>query len=387
MADYFKEDDYNYAFHFFGTTVAPEDALAHNLLGGRTIFDYYGDKGRKVDQRNIVSDQDPVNERDGTAVTGDRRLGLRRRLGPEVGHGLARLQPTHASTISTVPTSTCSARTTTSRTASPGARTSRVSGTAANVEWLMGANYFSEKMHGEVKVPLTNFAVLVNALNAGNPDWVDLPAGALNSLNYWQKGDVDVEAYGLFVAGQVQLHRRLGPDARRPLQLREAHGHRLVHLRRDRRQRADRQVEVLGQGHAEGAVRVHEQPRRPGLRAVHAGLQVRRDQHRQPQRRHRSGVRRRVRNRLQDAVRRRPRLAAHRRVLLRLHRPAGRLRQRAERRADGQCGLGREHGRRGRVARAPDGRPVGELLGHVARCDVHGLRDGRLPATTSSRST
>ncbi len=42
MADYFKEDDYNYAFHFFGTTVVPEDNLAHNLLGGRTIFDYYG---------------------------------------------------------------------------------------------------------------------------------------------------------------------------------------------------------------------------------------------------------------------------------------------------------------------------------------------------------
>ena len=57
MADYFEEDDYNYAFHFFGTTVTPEDALAHNLLGGQTIFDYYGAKGKKPDQRNIVSDR------------------------------------------------------------------------------------------------------------------------------------------------------------------------------------------------------------------------------------------------------------------------------------------------------------------------------------------
>ena len=55
-------------------------------------------------------------------------------------------------------------------------------------------------MHGEVKVPLTNFAVLVNALNAGNPDWVNLPAGALNSLNYWQNGDVNIDAWGAFAA-------------------------------------------------------------------------------------------------------------------------------------------------------------------------------------------
>ncbi len=35
-----------------------------------------------------------------------------------------------------------------------------VSGTAANVDWLLGANYFSEKMHGEVKVPLTNLGLV-----------------------------------------------------------------------------------------------------------------------------------------------------------------------------------------------------------------------------------
>jgi iron complex outermembrane recepter protein len=100
MADYFKENDYNYAFHFFGTTVVPEDGLAHNALGGETIFDYYAARGKKPDQRNIVSDQDPINKRGATSIAS-------------------------CVTISTAPTSTCSARTTTSSRANRGARTSR----------------------------------------------------------------------------------------------------------------------------------------------------------------------------------------------------------------------------------------------------------------------
>jgi iron complex outermembrane receptor protein len=201
MADYFQEDDYNYAFHFLGTTVVPEDQLAHNLLGGRTIFDYYADRGRKPDQRNIVSDQDPINERDGTAVSAiidwdfadgwnlksitawrDFNRFLRDDLdGSDVDMFGQNNYIEESESWS---------------------QDFTVAGTAANVEWLMGANYFSEKMHGEVKVPLTNFAVLVNALNAGNPAWVNLPADALNSLNYWQNGDVDVEAYGVFLQGR-----------------------------------------------------------------------------------------------------------------------------------------------------------------------------------------
>jgi len=201
MADYFQEDDYNYAFHFLGTTVVPEDELAHNLLGGRTIFDYYADRGKKPNQRNIVSDQDPINERDGTAVSAiidwdfadgwnlksitawrDFNRFLRDDLdGSDVDMFGQNNYIEESESWS---------------------QDFTVAGTAANVEWLMGANYFSEKMHGEVKVPLTNFAVLVNALNAGNPDWVNLPAGALDSLNYWQNGDVDVEAYGVFLQGR-----------------------------------------------------------------------------------------------------------------------------------------------------------------------------------------
>ena len=193
MADYFQEDDYNYAFHFLGTTVVPEDQLAHNLLGGRTIFDYYADRGRKPDQRNIVSDQDPINERDGTAVSAivdwdfadgwnlksitawrDFNRFLRDDLdGSDVDMFGQNNYIEESESWS---------------------QDFTVAGTAANVEWLMGANYFSEKMHGEVKVPLTNLGLVFG-----------LPADFFNSGNYWQNGDVDVEAYGLFVQGRYSF--------------------------------------------------------------------------------------------------------------------------------------------------------------------------------------
>ena len=204
MADYFKEDDYNYAFHFFGTTVTPEDALAHNLLGGQTIFDYYGAKGKKPDQRNIVSDQDPVNQRDGTAVSAIIDWGF--------GDGWNLKSITAWRDFSRFLVDDLDGsdvdmfgQNNYIEESESWSQDFTLSGTALNVEWLMGASYFSEDMYGEVKVPLTNFAVLVNALNAGNPNWVDLPAGALNSLNYWQKGSVDVEAYGLFVEGKYNF--------------------------------------------------------------------------------------------------------------------------------------------------------------------------------------
>ena len=190
MADYFQEDDYNYAFHFLGTTVVPEDKLAHNLLGGRTIFDYYADRGRKPNQRNIVSDQDPINERDGTAVSAIidwdfadgwnlKSITAWRDFSRFLRDDLDGSDVDMFGQNNYIEDSESWSQDFT------------VAGTAANVEWLMGANYFSEKMHGEVKVPLTNLGLIFGA-----------PADAFNDGNYWQNGDVDIEAYGLFVQGR-----------------------------------------------------------------------------------------------------------------------------------------------------------------------------------------
>jgi iron complex outermembrane recepter protein len=190
MGDYFKEDDYNYAFHFFGTTVVPEDGLAHNLLGGETIFDYYGARGRKPDQRNIVSDQDPLNQRDGTAASAIVDWGF------AAGWNLKSItawrdfsrflrDDLDGSDVDMFGQNNYI------EDSESWSQDFTVSGTAANIEWLMGANYFSEKMHGEVKVPLTNLGLAFG-----------LPADFFDDGNYWQNGDVDVEAYGVFLQGR-----------------------------------------------------------------------------------------------------------------------------------------------------------------------------------------
>ncbi|MGI9246643.1 MAG: TonB-dependent receptor, partial [Steroidobacteraceae bacterium] len=203
IGDYFHESDYNYAFHFLGTTVVPEDGLAHNLIGGRTIFDYYAP--RQPDQRNIVSDLNPTNERDGRSVTGivDWKFGdgwslksvtawrsFDRFLQDDLDGSDQDMFGVNNYTEDSDSWS----------------QDFTLQGEAAGIEWLAGANYFNEDLHGEVRVPLTNFAVLVNALNAGNPDWVNLPAGALNGGNYWQNGDVTIDAWGAFLQGRYAFN-------------------------------------------------------------------------------------------------------------------------------------------------------------------------------------
>ena len=67
--EYFKENDSNYAFHYFGPTVAPENFLG-SLLGGQSLFTVAAAAGRQPNLRNIYSDQEPLNKRDGYSFTG-----------------------------------------------------------------------------------------------------------------------------------------------------------------------------------------------------------------------------------------------------------------------------------------------------------------------------
>jgi iron complex outermembrane receptor protein len=197
IADYFKEDDYNYAFHFFGTTVVPEDQLAHNLLGGQTIFDYYAARGKKVNQRNIVSDQDPINDRDGTAVSAIVDWGFAdgwnlRSVTAWRDFDRFLRDDLDGSDVDMFGQNNYIEQ------SESWSQDFTVSGEAAGIEWLMGANYFAEDMYGEVKVPLTNLGLIFN-----------LPADFFNDGNYWQKGAVDVEAYGLFVQGKYAFTDQL----------------------------------------------------------------------------------------------------------------------------------------------------------------------------------
>jgi iron complex outermembrane receptor protein len=207
IGDYFKENDYNYAFHYFGTTATPEDFLAHNLLGGRTIFDYYGDQGKKVDQRNIVSDLNPTNDREGKSGTGIIDWQVNDDWSIKSVTAWRKFDRFLQDDLDSSDVDMFGVNNYTENSESWGEDIT-VQGKTGMVDWLMGANWFTEDLHGEVKVPLTNFAVLANFLNSGNPDWVPLPNGAFDSLNYWQNGDVAIDAWGAFVQGRINFTDR-----------------------------------------------------------------------------------------------------------------------------------------------------------------------------------
>jgi iron complex outermembrane receptor protein len=207
IADYFKEDDNNYAFHYFGTTATPENSLAHNILGGKTIFDYYADRNQTPDLRNIYSDQDPVNTRHGTGVTAlvDFTLGEWDVKSVTAWRDFTRYtrDDLDVSDVNMFGQNNYDEQSTAL------SQEFTFSRTAGKWELLGGAMFFHEKLFGSVKVPLTNFAALVNVLNAANPLWVNLPNGALNSLNYWQLGTVKTDAYGAFLQGTYAINDQL----------------------------------------------------------------------------------------------------------------------------------------------------------------------------------
>jgi len=193
IGDYFKEDDNNYAFHYFGTTVVPEDDLPHNLLGGRTIFDYYAARGKQVDQHNIVSDQEPINDRDGSSITAliDWQFSDNWMLKSVTAwRDFSRFQRDDLD-VSDV---NMFGQNNYIEDSTSWSQDFTLSGKAGAWDLLFGANYFSEDMHGEVKVPLTNLGLLFN-----------LPADFFDSGNYWQNGDVNVDAYGLFAQARYSF--------------------------------------------------------------------------------------------------------------------------------------------------------------------------------------
>jgi iron complex outermembrane receptor protein len=213
IADYFKEDDNNYAFHYFGTTATPEDALAHNLLGGETIFDYYAPSS--PDQRNIVSDQDPTNDREGSSATGIVDWKINDDWSLKSVTAWRTFDRFMQDDLDSSDVNMFGVNNYTEESDS-WSEDITITGEALGIRWLAGANYFHEEMHGEVKVPLTNFAVLANFLNTvvdPDPDWVILPDNAFDSLNYWQNGDVEVDAWGTFLEGKYEFSEKLAVTA------------------------------------------------------------------------------------------------------------------------------------------------------------------------------
>ena len=183
----FHENDNNYAFHYFGPTVAPENALG-SLLGGQSIFTVAAAKGVQPNLRDLYSGTDPINHRNGTSVTGTIEWTPENWTVKSITsyHDFERFNRDDLDG-SNVNMFGQNNYTETSKSFSQ-----EFVGTYKKdkLEGLLGATYFHEDMTGEVRVPLTNLGILFG-----------LPADTFNSQNYLQSGAVTVDALGFYAQG------------------------------------------------------------------------------------------------------------------------------------------------------------------------------------------
>ena len=198
VADYFREDDNNYAFHYFGPTVVPESGLASTLLGGRTIFDYYADLGEEPDLRNIYSDEDAINDREGYS-----------------GQAIVTWESGDFSLISTsayrqferfnrddLDVSDINAFGQNNYTEDSESFSQEFNATydAGPLQLLGGAMYFQEELFGEVRVPTTNLAGYFNIVAGTN-----LPPDFFDDGFYLQRGTVETKAFGAYLEASYEV--------------------------------------------------------------------------------------------------------------------------------------------------------------------------------------
>ncbi len=189
-AEHFNESDNNYAFHYFGPTVAPENALG-SILGGDTIITRAAKLGIPVNYRDIYSDQEALNRRHGTDVMGtlEWHPGDLNIKSITAYRDFSRFNrdDLDASNVWMFGQNNYDEK---SKTFSQ-----EFIGTWKCDKWdlLFGASYFHETLDGSVRVPLVNLGILFG-----------LPADTFNSQNYLQIGTVTINAYGVY--GQATYH-------------------------------------------------------------------------------------------------------------------------------------------------------------------------------------
>lgn len=199
-AESFRENDNNYAFHYFGPTVAPENFLG-SLVGGNSIFTY---KDGTPNLRNTYSDQDAINRRHGTSGTATVTWtpGAWDVKSITSYHRFVRFNrdDLDASNAWMFGQNNYDERSNTFSQEFVG------NYTIDKTEVMVGAMYFNEHQFGSVKVPLINAAVLLRLIN---PVFAGAPDNAVDDFNYLQSGTVDTNAYGVFAQVKYAITDKL----------------------------------------------------------------------------------------------------------------------------------------------------------------------------------
>lgn len=201
-AEHFRERDNNYAFHYFGPTTVPENSLPGPLLGGQTINQYYAARGRSANLRNIYSNEDAINRRNGTGIT-----------------GIVSWRPTDFSLVSTtsyhdfkrfnrddldVTEAAAFGQNNYTEKSKTFSQEFTANYRAGKLELLGGLLYFHEKLYGRVEVPTTNLAAYFNIVLGA-----DLPPDLFDDGNYLQDGTVVTDAYGAYLQATYEIAPRL----------------------------------------------------------------------------------------------------------------------------------------------------------------------------------
>ena len=192
VGDHFHEDDNNYAFHYFGPSVIPEAAVFHNLIGGKSIFDYYAVRNQKPNLRNIYSDEEAINKRKGYGITGtlDWDLGATTVKSITAYRTFDRFQRDDLD-VSDVNLAGQNNYVEKSRAFS---QEVTVNYQGNGFSLFGGAMYFHEKLTGQVLVPTVNLGVLFG-----------LPANTFDNGAYEQNGTVKIDAVGVYLQGAVDI--------------------------------------------------------------------------------------------------------------------------------------------------------------------------------------
>jgi len=202
-AQYYKEDDNNYAFHYFGpsygTTGGVENGVppAVPVLGGRTVFDVGGDI------YDINSDQEAINDRDGYLVNLILNFQLSDNMNLRSISSVQNLDRFLRDDLDSTDVNLFGQNNYDEESDSFG-QEFVLDYSADRFSVLAGAMYFEEDLFGRVLVPLTNICYLLAPSLCGTP-----VGDFLNSGRYEQNGDVDITAYGAFAEVTYNFSDRL----------------------------------------------------------------------------------------------------------------------------------------------------------------------------------
>lgn len=194
-AQYYEEDDNNYAFSYFGQSEGSSIPVPFGvpILGGNTV----GMAGGGF--YDINSDQEPINDRDGQLINLTIDYAFNDSWSLKSITSSQSMDRFLRDDLDSTDANLFGQNNYTEESDSFGQELI-LNYSSDRLDVLSGVMYFEEDLYGEVRVPLTNLCFLLA------PDACGTPIGDfLNGGNYLQDGEVDIEAWGAYVEANYSI--------------------------------------------------------------------------------------------------------------------------------------------------------------------------------------